>query len=200
MLLPSQRSPSPFSWCHTVCRSDPQEGSSQPGFSSHHPFHHCMKKKWGWHTLPDTNRDKHSKPHPPSYKQSSWLKVADGHLSSAQLEPSEFLVGIMLIHCSPGSGLLQDLSQQQAGTYSTSTAILRSEVSFHLRVDSYTPYKSSKRQQKYWDTANSDTLLLALLSEDENWRTHKASEEAQDCICLHWDTIQEQEVQMAAVS
>lgn len=81
--------------------------------------------------------------------QSNWLKVADGHPSSAELEPSVFLVRVMQNHCSPRPGLLQDPSHQQAGTYSTSMAILRSEVSFHLRVDSYTPYKSSKRQQKY---------------------------------------------------
>lgn len=140
MLPPSRRSPSPFSWCHTVCRSGPQEGSSQPDFSSHH----CMKKKWGWHTLPGTNREKRSKPYPPSYRQSSWLKVADGHPSSAELEPSMFLVRVMQNHCSPRPGLLQDPSHQQAGTYSTSMAILRSEVSFHPRVDSYTPYKSSE--------------------------------------------------------
>lgn len=189
MLPPSRRSPSPFSWCHTVCRSGLQEGSSQPDFSSHH----CMKKKWGWHTLPGTNREKRSKPYPPSYRQSSWLKAADGHPSSAELEPSMFLVRVMQNHCSPRPGLLQDPSHQQAGTYSTSMAILRCEVSFHLRVDSYTPYKSSKRQQKYWDTVNSDTLL-------EEWRTPKASAEAQQCICLHWDTTQEQEVEIAALS
>lgn len=125
--------------------------------------------------------------------QSNWLKVADGHPFSAELEPSVFLDRVMQNHCSPRPGLLQDPSHQQAGTYSTSMAILRSEVSFHLRVDSYTPYKSSKRQQKYWDTVNSDTLL-------EEWRTPKASAEAQQCICLHWDTTQEQEVEIAALS
>lgn len=81
--------------------------------------------------------------------QNNWLKVADGHPSSAELELSVFLDRVMQNHCSPRPGLLQDLSHQQTGTYSTSMAILRSEVSFHLRVDSYTPYKSSKRQQKY---------------------------------------------------